>query len=79
MDENGIELELSNGGHRKIRTLHNEELHSFYCSPNIIIMAKLRRIRWVKHNVKHGGEMHTGFSQNLGYTSIEQRLILKWM
>jgi hypothetical protein len=28
------------------RKLHNEELHNFYSSPNIIRMIKSRRIRW---------------------------------
>jgi hypothetical protein len=27
------------------RKLHNEELHNVYCSPNVIRMVKLRRIR----------------------------------
>jgi hypothetical protein len=31
------------GGWRK---LHNEELHNFYSSPNIIRMIKSRRMRW---------------------------------
>jgi hypothetical protein len=34
------------GGWRK---LHNEELHSFYSSPSIIIMIKSRRMRWAGH------------------------------
>jgi hypothetical protein len=34
------------GGWRK---LHNEELHRWYCSPNILKMIKSRRIRWVPH------------------------------
>jgi hypothetical protein len=33
------------GGWRK---LHNEELHNLYSSPNIIIMIKSSRIRWVR-------------------------------
>jgi hypothetical protein len=28
------------------RKLHNEELHNLYSSPNIIRMAKSRRMRW---------------------------------
>jgi hypothetical protein len=28
------------------RRLHNEELHNFYSSPNIIRMIKSRRMRW---------------------------------
>jgi hypothetical protein len=31
------------------RKLHNEELHNFYFSPNIIRMIKLRRMRWAGH------------------------------
>jgi hypothetical protein len=42
--------------------LHNEELHNLYCSPSIIRMIKLRRVRWAGH-VAHMGRrgMHTGF------------------
>ena len=28
------------------RRLHNEEFHSFYCSPNILRVIKSRRLRW---------------------------------
>jgi hypothetical protein len=31
------------------RTLHNEELHKLYSSPNIIRMIKSRRMRWAGH------------------------------
>jgi hypothetical protein len=31
------------------RKLHNEELHNFYSSPNIIRMSKSRRMRWAGH------------------------------
>jgi hypothetical protein len=34
------------GGWRK---LHNEELHSLYSSPNIIIIIKSSRMRWTGH------------------------------
>jgi hypothetical protein len=34
---------------RACRKFHNEELHSFYSSPNIIRVIKSRRIRWVGH------------------------------
>ena len=31
------------------RKLHNEELNDLYCSPNIVRVIKLRRIRWAGH------------------------------
>jgi hypothetical protein len=34
------------GGWRK---MHNEELHSLYPSPSIIMVLKARRMRWVGH------------------------------
>jgi hypothetical protein len=40
------------GGWRK---LHNEELHKFYTSPNIIRMIKSRRMRWAGHVARLGG------------------------
>jgi hypothetical protein len=34
---------------RKLRKLHNEELNNLYSSPNIVLVIKLRRMRWVEH------------------------------
>jgi hypothetical protein len=34
---------------RSCRRLHNEELHNFYASPNIIRVIKSRRMRWKGH------------------------------
>ena len=31
------------------RMFHNEELHSLYCSPNIVRVIKSRRLRWAGH------------------------------
>jgi len=31
------------------RRLHNEELNDLYCSPNIVRVIKLRRMRWAGH------------------------------
>jgi hypothetical protein len=36
------------------RKLHNEELHNFYSSPNIIRMSKSRRMRWTGHVARMG-------------------------
>ena len=40
------------------RRLHNEELHSLYCSPNIVrVIKSRRRLRWADHvaRVEEGG------------------------
>jgi hypothetical protein len=34
---------------REWRKLHNEELNDLYCSPHIVRVIRLRRIRWVGH------------------------------
>jgi hypothetical protein len=31
------------------RNLHNEELNGLYCSPSIVRVIKLRRMRWAEH------------------------------
>ena len=36
-------------GNGKWRRLHNEELNSFYRSPNIVRAIKSRRLRWAGH------------------------------
>ena len=40
-------LKLAENG--ECRRLHNEELHSVYCSPNIVMAIKSRRLRWAGH------------------------------
>jgi hypothetical protein len=40
------------------RNLHNEELHNLYSSPSIIIMIKLRRMRWTGHVARMGEKMN---------------------
>jgi len=37
-------------------TMHNEELHDLYSSPNIVRVIKSRRMRWAVHVVRMGGE-----------------------
>jgi hypothetical protein len=34
--------------------LHNDELHSWYYSPNIVRMIKSRRMRWAGHVARMG-------------------------
>jgi hypothetical protein len=36
------------------RKLHNEELNNLYCSPNIVRVIKLRRMRWTRHVARMG-------------------------
>ena len=46
----------------KWRKLHNEELNDLYCSPNIVRVIKLRRMRWAGHVACMGERrVHTGF------------------
>ena len=36
------------------RKLHNEQLNDLYCSPNIVRVIKLRRMRWAGHVARMG-------------------------
>jgi hypothetical protein len=36
------------------RKLHNEELHDLYCSPSIVWVIKLRKMRWAGHAARMG-------------------------
>ena len=38
------------------RRLHNEELNNLYCSPNIVRVIRLRRMRWAGHVARMGEE-----------------------
>jgi hypothetical protein len=38
------------------RKLHNEELHNFYSSPDIIRQIKSRRMGWVGHVARMGDD-----------------------
>jgi hypothetical protein len=37
------------------RTLHNEELYSFYSLPNVIRVMKSRRVRWARYVARMEG------------------------
>jgi hypothetical protein len=46
---------------------NNEELYDLYSSPNIILVTKLRRMRWAGH-VAHMGVMRGGYRVLVGKT-----------
>jgi hypothetical protein len=47
------------------RRLHNDELHNFYTSPNIIRVIKASRRRWAGH-VARMAEMRNGYKILVG-------------
>jgi hypothetical protein len=67
------------------RKLHNEELHNFYASPNIITVIKSWRMRWAGH-VRRKREMKNAYkvwSENqkegdhLEDLGVNERIILR--
>jgi len=38
------------------RKLHKEELNDLYSSPNIVRVIKSRRMRWMEHVARTGGD-----------------------
>jgi len=69
------------------RRLHNEELHNFYPSPNIIRAIKGIRMRLVGH-VARIGEMRNSYSilvrkseakRHSGELAVDWRIILEWI
>ena len=69
---------------RECSRLHNEELNDLYCSPNIIWVIKLRRMRQAWHIAHMEGMVHTGFqwgylrdTDHLEYPGIDGRIILR--
>jgi hypothetical protein len=69
------------------RTLHNEELHILYSSPNIIRQIKSRRMRWAGHVARMGEEkiVYRVLMENpegkrpLGRPDINWRMGSKWI
>jgi hypothetical protein len=55
------------------RKLHNEELHDFYFSPNIIRMIKSRSMRWAGH-VARMGEMRNAHRILVGKPEVKRPL-----
>ena len=68
------------------KTLHNEELHSLYRSPNLVRVIKSRRLRWAGHEARME-EGRSAFKiltgkptgkRPLGRPSVDWRTILEW-
>jgi hypothetical protein len=52
------------------RRLHNEELHNFYASPDIIRVIKSRRMRWAGH-VARMGELRNAYNILVGNPEVK--------
>jgi len=70
------------------RKLHSEELNNLYCSPYIVRVIKSRRIRWVRHVARMGGEEKRIYrvlvgkpegKNHLGDPGVDGRIILSWI
>jgi hypothetical protein len=69
------------------RKLHNEELHNFIFSPNIIKLVKSRRTRWVGHVAARKKcdtciqmfRSKTERKKPLRRLCVERRIILTWI
>jgi hypothetical protein len=67
------------------RKLHIEKLNDLYCSPNIFVVIKSRRMRWAQHVARKGREEeYTGFCwgnlrerDKLGDPGVDGRVILR--
>ena len=66
--------------------LHNEELNDLYSSPNVVLVIKLRRMRWAGHVARMEGEVSTRFwwgnlreRDHWGDQDIDGRIILRWI
>jgi hypothetical protein len=65
----------------------SEELHDLYCSPNIVQVIKLKRMRWVGHVARmEKGEVSAGFwwgnlteRNHLRDPGVDGRTIFRWI
>jgi len=69
------------------RRLHNEEFHNLYASSNIIMVIKLKRMKWAGH-VAGMGEVRNAYSILLGKPEekrlhrrlgVVRKIILEWI
>jgi hypothetical protein len=71
----------------KWRKLHNEELNDLYCSPYIVRVIKLRRMRWAEHVARmrerrgtNRGSVGTLSERDyLEDPGMDGRIILRWL
>ena len=59
------------------RRLHNEELHSWYRSPNTVSVIKSRRLRWAEH-VARMKEGRSAFKIVIGKPTGKRLLVRPW-
>ena len=71
-----VSIYAKRGENGKWRWLHNEELHSFYLSPNIVRAIKSRKLRWASHvaRIKGGRGASTGNSLRHRWKTIRMYL-----
>jgi hypothetical protein len=69
------------------RKLHYEELNELYCSPNIVLVIKSRKMRWVGYVARMGKRRGVyrvlvgkpEGKNHLGPPGIDVRIILRWI
>jgi len=68
------------------RKLHHEKLTKLYSSPNIVLVIKLRRMRWARHEActGEGRGMQRVFmgkteGDHWGDPGVDGRIILRWI
>jgi len=59
------------------KRLHNEEIHSFYRSPNIVKLIKSRRLRWAGH-VARREEGRSALKILTGKPTVKRHLGRPW-
>jgi hypothetical protein len=69
------------------RKIHNEELNDLYCSPNVVRVVKLKRMRWAGHVVRMVAKRNVyrvwwgnlRERDHLGDPGVDVKIILRWI